>query len=617
MNVVSTLREKRIVQIVLSYLAAGWVLLQVADQLSTRGVIPNLVYNIVLLWFAFGLIATIVLGWNHGEVGKQETSRKELITLGVLAVLALGSSGFVVRQDMTKRVARNSAEHPVELRSIAVMYFKDYTDDPQLAYIADGLTEDLIRALSPISELDVLSKNATAQFRGTDPALDSVAQVLNVGTVVDGSVEKRGDQIEVSLRLVDGRSGSIINRSKIRMAQTELLAVRDSVVEQAANLLREWIGKEINAKNSERGTRVREAWALVQRAENARKNAEAAVRSGGPAAGDEKFTAALADLDKAQKLDPNWVEPLVQRAAILYRRSRLSAAAGDAEHAVSLIDQGLQEADKALAMSPNEGRALEGRGTLRYFKYLLNVVSNAEDRRRLLADARSDLETAVGLDASLASAHSTLSHLLYNEDLSSALVEAKLAYEKDAYLEVAPDVVWRLFYGNFDLGSFNQARTWCDKGSARFRDDYRFTYCELRLMASPAVDSTKLDIKRAWQLLARIDSLAPAPRKQFEHIRGEIWVAGVLARGGLRDSSDAVLKRARAKVTADIDPSYETLSYEATVRLLMGQNEQAFELLRREIIANPEAGLKRGDQLPWIFRDLQSHPRVAQLYSRE
>jgi len=613
MEFLTQLRQRRVVQIIISYLVGGWIILQVVDQLVDRSVLPNLVYIIALIWYGLGLVAAMIIGWNHGEKGKQEAPRSEVIALILLTLFALSSSGIVVRQNLTQRAVRNASEHPLDQRNVAVMYFRDYTDDPQLSFIADGLTEDLIRALSSVNDLNVLTKNATLPYRTSDAPRDSIAGVLSVGTVVDGSVEKRGDQIQVTVQLIDGKSGRVIQRHKVQRPASELLAVRDSVVQQAADLLREWIGKEVRVRASQEGTQVREAWVLVQRAEKARKDAEAAVRKDGPTAGEAGFAGAEQLLQQAEALDGSWVEPLIQRAAISYRRARLSAS-GDPSKAAQLIDSGIAEAEHALQVSKDEPRALEVRGTLKYFKWLLNLTPDAAVRAQLLSDARADLQKAVGLDPTLASAHSTLSHMLYNEDLASAVIEAKQAYEADAYLEVAPDIVWRLFYGNFDLENFTQAKEWCQKGSQRFPADYRFAFCELRLMASPGATA---DVAHAWQLAARIDSLVPATQKQFEHLRSQIFVAGVLGRATLKDSAQAVLSRAHNQINPQIDPYYDLMWYEATVRLLLGQKEQSFDLMRRSILANPDQGLKQGEPLPWALRDLQDYPRVAELYTRK
>lgn len=613
---ISQLREKRIVQIVVSYIAGGWVLLQVIDQLIERGLVPEIVYLALLIWFGAGIPAAMLIGWHHGEKGNQRAPRSEMISLFVLAMLALGGSGFAVRSDIVRRHAKAAAEHPLDMRNVAVMYLEDETDDPDLAYIADGLTEDLITSLRQVPDLDVLSKNATSPFRDSEIGLDSIANVLDVGTLVSGSVQKRGNRIAVNLELIDGKSGAVVQRTRIEQPATDVLAVRAGVVEQSVDLLRQWIGKELRLRRSAQGTEIKEAWALVQRAEKARKDAEAAVRMEGPSAGEPHFARAVKLLEDAQKLDPSWPEPAVQKTAIQYRRSRLTAASGDLAGASHHITEGLAQAEQALALARNEPRVLELRGTLRYFKWLLNQTSDAKERDQLLANARTDLEMAVGLDPMLAGAHSTLSHLLYNDDLSSAVLAARKAYEADAYLEVAADVVWRLFYGNFDLENFTQAREWCMTGKTRFPDDHRYAYCELRLMASPAVPAKDLDIDAGWKLVARIDSLAPAPKKPLEGVRAEMAMGGVLARAARADSAEAVLRRANARVTVEMDPAYDLMWFEAAMRLMLHQRESAFDLLKRAVLANPDQGLKRGEPVHWLYRELQNHPRFDQLYTR-
>ena len=610
----SQLREKRIVQIVVSYVAAGWVLLQVIDQLVERGLLPEIAYLASLIWFAAGIPAAILIGWHHGEKGAQRAPRSEIISLALLALVALLGSGFAVRKDMVRRHAAAAAEHPLDMRNVAVLYLENGSGDAELDVVADGLTEDLITSLRQVRELDVLSKNATLQFRGLEIDADSIARALQVGTVVAGRLEKRGGKLQVQLELIDGKSGVVAERAKFEHALDDVLAMRAAVVDQSVQLLRSWIGKELRLKRSAQGTTSREAWVLVQRAEKARKDAEQSVRQQGPAAGAALFEEAARLLENAARLDPSWAEPVVQLAALNYRRSRLAAASGDMAATDRFIETGLQYAGQGLQLAKDEPRALELRGTLRYFRWLLNTTPDARVRAQLLGDARKDLETAVGLDPTLAGAYSTLSHLLYNEDLSSAVLAARHAYEADAYLEVAPDVIWRLFYGNFDLENFTQAREWCSRGAQRFPDDHRYVYCELRLLASPALPP---DVPRAWQLLARLDSLAPAPRRELERVRGEMAVGGVLARAGIRDSANAVLARARAKVTPELDPAYDLLWFEAAMRLVMDQKEEAFQLLQRAVLANPDQGLKRGEPVHWLYRSLQGHPHFDRLYTRE
>jgi tetratricopeptide (TPR) repeat protein len=247
---------------------------------------------------------------------------------------------------------------------------------------------------------------------------------------------------------------------------------------------------------------------------------------------------------------------------------------------------------------------------LRYWHWLLPVTSNPTEHAKLLRDARQDLETAVRLGPTLASAHATLSHLYYQfEDVPAVILAARRAYEEDAYLSVANVVLYRLFNGSLDLEQFTQAERWCDEGARRFPQDYRFAECRLDLLVTPAVAS---DIGRAWQELARLDTLTPADRRPYERLYGRLRVGGVLARAGLSDSARNVLRRARAGLTHEVDPNEDLTTIIAFSYLLLGDKDEAIAILKRYAAGHP-AHFEPGVDLGWWWRSLQDDPRFQAL----
>jgi len=260
-------------------------------------------------------------------------------------------------------------------------------------------------------------------------------------------------------------------------------------------------------------------------------------------------------------------------------------------------------------LSPTDAAALELRGTIHLYGFLQQLASDPTQGAQLLRSARQDLETAVQHDPTRASAYSTLSYLYYQtEDVPAALLAARKAYEQDAYLAVAPDILARLFVGSYDLEQFTQAQRWCLEGNRRFPQDYRFAECRLVLMTT---DVAPANIPEAWQLLARLDSTTPLPRRLAEHHRGQMFVGAVLARAGLKDSARHVLVAARGG--RDVDPQQELLSLEAFGRTLLGEPDQAIDLLKRYVAANPTHTFQRGGDIFWWWRELRKNPRFSQL----
>lgn len=610
MGIIQQLRERRLVQILVSYAATGWIILEVLNSLIERGVVPEMLYEVALIWFVVGLPATLLIGWHHGIKGKQKAPVSELALLSVLALTAVGFSGSTVNRHLTEARIDEAREAPLDMRKLAVLYFEDYGDGSN-QFLADGLTEDLIQELSRVNGLSVISRNGSAQFRDTELSEDSVARALGVGTLIRGGVEERGDRIRVQLQLLEGESGAVFKRVNFERPREDFLAMRQAVVEEAAELLREYLREEVRVRESQEGTNSTAAWALLQRAEKTRKDAEARVAQGDMAGAWGLFDQADGLLADAQQVDREWSTPLERRAHIAYRRARLSQASP--ADAVELIEQGVAFADEALDRRRTDARALSIRGTLKYYHWLLNVTPDADARARLLADATTDLESAVQFDRTLADAHATLSHLRYQDNLTSAVIAAREALAADAYLEVADLVLWRLFNGSLDIENFQYARQACADGQRRFPEDYRFVTCELRLLTTPAIEPRQIDVDAAWRLLARQDSLTPEARRPFERARSTLIVGGAIARTGAVDSARAVLDRTRNSITPQVDPTQELVLVEAYMRILSGEKDRAIDLLQQIAAANPEAFQRNRGEVAWWWRDLASDPRFRRL----
>ncbi len=534
---------------------------------------------------------------------KQRRTLPLAAVVGVVVVVAVAIIGW----QLWPRGPVAFSDGDLDPTNIAVLYFEDRSPGGELAHVADGLTEGLIRELSRVGELEVTSRNGSAQFRGSTAPPDSIARALNTGTLVDGSVEPAGESIRIMLRLIEGSSGADFERSALDVPRSQLFAAQDSVAYEVSIMLRERVGDEIRLRESREATESADAWVLLQRGERARKDAEGCLESGDAAACDESFQRADSMLGVAESADPDWVEPIALRAEIALRRSRL---ASDLEVMLAAIDDGMGHAERVLQVDARHARALELRGTLQYWHWLLDVTPDPAEADRLFDGARRDLEAAVDADPSLASAYSTLSHLYYNTDILSALLAAQRAYETDAYLAAAPDVLWRLFWGSYDLERLTQARSWCDEGRRRFPDNFRFAECKLRELEIPGVTP---DVAEAWRLLDELTTLAPGSLSEYYHSRGSIIVAAVLSRAGHTDSARTVLAEARAGPEVDI---YGDLPFfEAHVRTMLGDYDEAVSLLGRYVVGAAGED-EEGDAewaTYWWWRDLQGHPGFQRL----
>ncbi|MBP9897152.1 MAG: protein kinase [Gemmatimonadales bacterium] len=488
-------------------------------------------------------------------------------------------------------------------KRIAVLYFQ--TGD-SLATLADGLTEALIENLNTIPSLAVISAGGVGQYRGNDSIPpEDIGKALNAGTLVKGTLDQQGDKIRVSIRLLDGNSGVDFGDPKSFMVDgRNFAAVRDSTAREVADLIRERIGGEVLLKEQRRATSNNDAWLLVQRAERLRKQAAATK-------GDSVLLIrAQADtlFAQAETLDPKWPDPIIGRARLAYETSRRNA---DPLEAKAPIDLGLAHVNRALALQPQDPNALELRGNLQYWRYLVKVDAEKEKQSALLAAARADLERVTELNPNQAGAWASLSHLYYfipevpPLDIYQA---AEKAWNADAFLSNAQTVLNRLILAAYDLEDWTKANRWCDEMQRRYPASAQAPRCQLYLMTSRAKEA---DVALAWKLADSIAAMAPKPAQQFERFKSDLLVAAVLARAGQGDSAKRVAERSRGN--PEIDPNLELPQYAAFVSVLRSDTTAALANLKVFLSKDDDRRKAIQAYVGWWYRPIEKAPGFQKL----
>lgn len=122
-------------------------------------------------------------------------------------------------------------------RSVAVMPFANLSADPETAYFADGITEDVIAHLSKIGALRVISRASVRPFRGGEQGLLEIAAALGVGTLLAGSVRRAGDRVRIVARLVDAVTDQCLWAETYDRQLTDIFAIQTEVALRIAAAL--------------------------------------------------------------------------------------------------------------------------------------------------------------------------------------------------------------------------------------------------------------------------------------------------------------------------------------------------------------------------------------------
>jgi serine/threonine-protein kinase len=518
-----------------------------------------------------------------------------------IALLIAGAASWQLWARQTRLTSASMVG--LDPRRIAVLYFDDESPDHRLTYLADGLSESLIAQLEEVDALDVVSKNGVRPFRGTTD-LDSVSRMLKAGTLVRGSVQPAGERVRVTVRLVDGNSGAEFQREAFVQSATDPLAARDTLADRVTRFLRERLGDEIRLRAARIETQNPDAWSLFQQGERAAKEAEAFFAADSAAAAALRLATADSLLARAEQLDSHWPGPVVSRGALARRALKFTE---DKLRAAQLIDTGIAHADRALQLDPRNADALELRGALRYAKIVRGLAPDPTDAANLLRTAEADLREAVSVSPAQAGAWSELSHLAYRKyNKVEANLAARRAYEADAYLASAREVLWRLYATSYDLEQFTDAIHWCNELTRRYPRDVLQARCGLWLFTTNA---RAPDVDEAWSLAAVMDSIAPG--REMLRREARILVAAAIGRRGMLDSARRVLERARAD--RSIDPRGELMGFEAIIRTMIGDEDEAIRLLQVYLTSNPAHREGFVKNSAWWWKPLRDDPRFQAL----
>jgi eukaryotic-like serine/threonine-protein kinase len=528
------------------------------------------------------------------------------IAAALVAVLAVG--GFAAWR-MALSPGANASEDPtVDRNRIAVMYFENRSGSDSLGYLADGLTEGLIHELSVVKPLQVISRNGVAAFRKAAATPDSIGRALKVGTLVEGMIAQSGDRLRLDVSLIDASTGEEIGSKTLERPRAEIFALQDDLTREVAVFLRQRLGEAVEVGKSRIGTDNVKAWELFQRAEQSIRESETLIDAGDTKAASRRLETADTVLMQAEAADPRWSTPVTERGWLAYRQSRL-AGSFDKSYYAQWTERGLGLADRALQLGPENPNAHELRGTLRYWRWLLNLSPGTEEAAKLLSGAETDLRRSVELNSSQATAWNSLSHLLMAKtEIAEAKLAALHAYEADPYLRDANKTIWRLFQSSLDLEDAVESAHWCDEGKRRFPNDPRFAECQLWMFA---LKDHKPDVPQAWKILEEYVRLSPPQQRDFLRLRGQMLVAFALARAGLPDSARALALRSRPD--QDQDPDRELTYFEAQLRGMLGDLDEAFRLLGTYVAVNPQVRESIARDDTWWMRDLRKDPRYREL----
>jgi adenylate cyclase len=366
--------------------------------------------------------------------------------------------------------------------SIVVLPFDNLSRDPDQDYFADGITEDLTTDLSRISGSFVIARNTAFTYKGKSVDVKQLGRDLGVRYVLEGSVQRLGDQVQVAVQLIDAESGAHVWADRFETDRRNLVEAQSEITGRLARTLNlelmQAVGRRIEqerAVDPDARDLIMRGWALYQRPLNAENRKEA-----------------LHAFEEAQAIDPNSVDAEIGIAAVL----TVNVADGSTETPKDDEARAEKLLADALQRDPN-------RSQLHVTLALLRRLQNR------LPESRIEWERAIALDPNNAAAIGQLGvTLIYLGEPAAAipLEEKRLRLNPDD-----PNIAlayWSLGLAHLLLGHLDQATDLFTKAHAA---NPRIYYIDLDLAAALALkgnlDEAHIALAEAIRLKPNINSM--------------------------------------------------------------------------------------------------------------
>jgi len=364
------LKRRNVYKVAIAYAVVAWLLIQIATQTFPFFEVPNWAIRLVVLLLVLGFPVALIIAWAF-ELTPEGIKRTEdvravpnerrrgrawifiVLTAGLLSV-ALFSLGRY-----TAGPQRNAST--TGAKSIAVLPFENRSEEKANAYFADGIQDEILTRLAKIDDLKVISRTSTQRYKSSPENLREIAKQLGVEHVVEGSVQKSGEQVRVNVQLINAETDAHLWAEVYDRKVADIFAVQSEIAATIAKALQVKLSSREKQAVAAKPTENPDAYDAYLRglaiwnSLDTSPQASLAMQEffGRAVELDPKFAVAWANLSLIHTLSYAEYDPTAGRLAEAKRALdtafRLQPTLGDAHFALGLYRyRGLRDYDGAL-----------------------------------------------------------------------------------------------------------------------------------------------------------------------------------------------------------------------------------------------------------------------------
>jgi TolB-like protein/Tfp pilus assembly protein PilF len=373
------LKRSHVVRVAIAYVVAGWLLVQVVTQVFPFFRIPDWSVRLVVLLIVIGFPVALAFAWvyeltpegiRRTEPADSPGARPErehrstgqklnviIVAMLLLAVALLGWRLYAMRHAQwpiaaaavalpaasAAATSTAPAAQTVPAKSIAVLPFENLSNDKDNAYFVAGMQDLILTKLADIGGLKVIARTSTAKYASHPDDLRTIGQQLGVATILEGSVQKQGDQVLINVQLIDTKTDGHLWAQAYTRTLDNVFGVEGDVAEKVATALKAKLSPAESARLASDMSANWEANNLYLQADQQANRAQINYDSA-------SWKAAIPLYQQAIQHTPDFA---LAYARLSYAQSELAWFGGGGQDVRQLIIDARRNAGQALKLAPS------------------------------------------------------------------------------------------------------------------------------------------------------------------------------------------------------------------------------------------------------------------------